>query len=313
VLRRSLILITALILGVASHAFASSMVCSSATGSSTSFTTLPSCSQMFSPTATLDWGSPVIGSMTGPMGSNEGGLGPATRTYAAGSWPETVGAALDAEVGGDAFTIVSNDQLERADNTELAWNGSTWLPAPFVDGSNTYFAGHFGAPSTPASQPQFGENLLGALATSGSSNGPPTITLQFATALAYIAFQVSSASNANFTAQLLAFNSSGVQIGTYQVTDTGGGGFCAGLASNPPQPCDDAALIQFYDPSVSIASVELIIDDLSGMYIDELMASPAAVPEPVSSGLAAFGLLLILSVAKRKPFGSRKSVSPSMD
>jgi hypothetical protein len=248
------------------------------------------------------------------MGSNLGGLGPDTRSYAGGPWPETVGTTLDAEAGGDAFTIVSNDQLERADNTELAWNGSNWAPAPFVNSTNTYFAGHFGAPSTPTSQPQFGDNLLGALAPSGGDNGPPIITLKFAVALSYVAFEVSSATNPNFTAQLLAFNAAGVQIGTYQVTDTGGGGFCPGLSMNPPQPCNDAPLIQFYDPTVSIASVELIMtNDDSGVYIDELSVAEGLgagpVPEPVTSGLVALGLLLTLWVAKRRqPHFSRKPV-----
>ncbi len=265
---------------------------------------------MFSASAVLDWGSAVNGSITGPMGSNMGGLGPDTRSSAGGIWPEPAGTTLDAAIASDAFTIVSNDQLVRADNTSLAWNGSAWLPAFFVNSSNTYVAGHFNAPSTPSSQPQFGDNLLGALAPSGSDNGPPTITLKFATALSYVAFQVSSASTPNFTAQLLAFNAAGVQIGTYQVTDTGAGGLCSGLSHNPPQPCDDAPLIQFYDPTVSIASVELIMtNDLSGVYIDEVMTAP--IPEPLSAGLVALGLLLMFWAAKRKqlPFRHKSVVA----
>jgi len=206
---------------------------------------------------------------------------------------------LDASVDSDAFTISSNDQLQRADNTELAWNGSSWAPAPFVNSSNTYFAGHFGAPNTPTSQPQYGDNLLGAIAPSGGDNGLPEITLTFQQALSYVAFQVSSASNANFTAQLVAFNSLGNQIGTYQVMDTGAGGSCAGLSSNPPQPCNDAPLIQFYDPTDSIASVEiLMLNDDSGVYIDELLVAP--VPEPVSSALAAIGIFFMLWAVRRK-------------
>ena len=153
---------------------------------------------MFSASAMLDWGSSVNGSLTGPMGSNMGGLGADTRSSAGGVWPEPAGTILDAGVDDDAFTIVSDDQLVRADNTALAWNGSAWLPAFFVNSSNTYVAGHFNAPCTPTSQPQFGDNLLGALAPSGGDNGPPTITLKFATALSYVAFQVSSASNSQF-------------------------------------------------------------------------------------------------------------------
>jgi hypothetical protein len=253
---------------------------------------------MFSPSAVLDWGAPVNGSITG---ANSGGLGPATRTGAGGPWPETTGTTLDAAVDGDAFTIASNDQLLRADNTTLAWNGSGWAPAPFVNPANSYFSGNFGAPNTPTSQPQYGDNLLGALAPSGGANGLPEITLTFAQTLSYIAFEVSSASNSNFVAQLLAFNSLGVQIGTYQVdtNGTGVGGTCAGLRSSPPQPCNDAPLIQFYDPTNSIKSVELLMtNDYSGVYIDELMVAP--IPEPVTSSSVAVGFLLLYWFAKRK-------------
>ena len=274
---------------------ASTVMCSSATGVSNVFTN-QSCSPMFAASATLDWGSPISGSLTG---ANSGGLGPATNHPGGGPWPETVGTTLNAAVDGDAFTITSNDSLTRADNTEQAWNGTNWTNATFVNPANNYFAGHFGAPSTPTSQPPFGDNLLGAIAPPGGDNGPPIITLTFAEALSYVAFQVSSANNTNFTAQLLAFNSLGVQIGTYQIMDTGAGGFCAGLANNGPQPCNDAPLIQFYDPTDSIKSVELILtDDDSGVYIDTLMVAP--IPEPVSSAMAMMGLLLVLWGAKRK-------------
>lgn len=141
----------------------------------------------------------------------------------------------------------------------------------------------------PTSTPPFGDNLLGAIAPPGGSGGAPEITLTFTEALSYIAFQVSSATNSNFTAQLLAFNSLGQQIGTFQVMDTGAGGTCAGLTHNGPEPCNDAPLIQFYDPTVSITKVELIMtDDLSGVYIDELEATTA--PEPGTIGMMLLGL-----------------------
>jgi hypothetical protein len=291
VFRRSHYYLAAFICGIAFRAEASSVICSSATGTSNVFTN-QSCSQMFTPSSMLDWGSPVNGSITG---TNLGGLGSASTS----NYPMPVGSTLNAAVDGDTFTISSDDQLERADNTAQAWNGTTWLPASFVQ-SNNYFAGHFGAPTTPTSQPQFGDNLLGALAPSSGNNGPPTITLTFAQTLSYIAFQVSSAENPNFTAKLLAFNSLGQQIGTYQVQDTGGGGNCAGLSNlNDPTPCNDAALIQFYDPTNSIKSVELVmVNDFSGVYIDELQVAP--VPEPVTFGFAGICLLCVIWVAQRK-------------
>jgi hypothetical protein len=72
-------------------------------------------------------------------------------------------------------------------------------------------------------------------------------------------------------------------------------------------------VIQFYDPAVRIASIELIMtNDSSGVYIDDLMVT--AVPEPVSSALAGLGLLLTLWAAKHKPFSSwRRSVSAALD
>ena len=262
---------------------------------------------MFAPSATLDWGAPVNGSITG---SNQGGLGPATRASSGGPWPETTGTTLDAAVDGDPFTITSNDQLTRDDNTQMAWNRSRWIPASFVNPTNTYFAGNFGAPDTPTSQPQFGDNLLGAVAPSGGDNGAPEITLTFAQTLSYVAFEVSSAQNSDFVAQLLAFNSLGQQIGTYQVdtNGTGVGGRCAGLSSNPPQPCNDAPLIQFYDPTDSIASVELIMtNDNSGLFIDELMVAP--IPEPVSLVSTTFGLLLLIWMARRRRLNSNSGLA----
>lgn len=72
-------------------------------------------------------------------------------------------------------------------------------------------------------------------------------------------------------------------------------------------------MIQFYDPTVSIASVELIMtNDDSGVYIDQLMVT--AIPEPVSSGLVALGLLLMFWAAKHKQLILwRKSVVTARD
>jgi hypothetical protein len=139
----------------------------------------------------------------------------------------------------------------------------------------------------PTSQPPFGDNLLGAI---GGGSSTPQITLTFANPLYYIAFQVSSATDSNFTAQLLTFNALGQQLGTYQVLDTGAGGNCAGLAENPPVPCNDAPLILYYDPTGGIAQVELVMTtDASGVYIDELQTTEA--PEPGSVGMVLFGLV----------------------
>jgi hypothetical protein len=114
----------------------------------------------------------------------------------------------------------------------------------------------------------------------------------------------------------LAFNSLGQQIGVYQVQDTGSGGNCAGLSTfGAPAPCNDAALIQFYDPTNSIKSVELVMDDFSGVYIDELqVASVAPAPEPASIGVAGISLLCVIWIAQRKRLTrTRPPVSAARD
>lgn len=292
-LRRSLYLITALIVGSVLPAMAGTATCLVASGTSSVFTALPDCSPIFSPSATLDWGYPIS------PGSASSGLGAALSSM----YPEPLGTVLNASISGDAFTIASNDQLTRADNAELAWSSTynAWIPAGFVAPDLNFFAGNFGAATSPSSPQPYGDDLLGALAPGDISMGQPTLTFSFTQTLQYIAFQVSSATVANFNVELVAFDSSHNQIGTYMVQDTGdGGSTCAGL-SNPsgPTPCDTAPLIQFFDPQGRIASVELVmLNDLSGVYIDTLEAS--AVPEPVSGGLAAAGLSILLWTARRR-------------
>jgi hypothetical protein len=296
VLRRTLYFVTAVIFsGI--PCIASTVLCSSATGTSNVFTD-QSCSPIFTTAAALNWGSSVAGSLTGPLGSNAGGLGPASDSYGGGPWPEAPGTVLNASVAGIPFTVESpDDELVRADNTEFAWNGSTWVNALLVNSTNIYFAGQFGAPSA-SSQLGFGDSLLGAIAPPGPNPGAPTITLTFAQALEYVAFQVSSASAPNFVAELLAFNAQGRQIGASMIDDTGGGGYCAGLGLQTPRPCNDAPLIQFFDPTASIASVELVLmNDDSGVYIDDLEVAQA--PEPASWVFVACGLLFAALWAKR--------------
>jgi hypothetical protein len=290
---RSLSLLTALVLGVAIPAGASSVVCSTATGTSNVFTN-QSCSPLFTPTALLDWGAPIQGSLTG---TNLGGLGPASTSV----WPQAVGSTINAAIDGDRFTITSDDQIERADNADLAWSNvfNAWVPASFAAPGNRFFSGHFNGATTPTSTPATGDNLLGVIAPSGASHGSPTLTLTFQVALNYVAFEVSSKTNANFTATLAAFDSLGHQIGTYKIQDTGDGGNCAGLAMSPPQPCNSAPLIQFYDPNDKIVSVELtMVDDTTGLFIDELEVAP--IPEPRSIVLIGFGMALTLWLVKRK-------------
>ena len=279
-LRRILYLLSVVLVGILEPAHGTSVLCSMQLGNSGPFFT-QTCNEAFTtPTSALSWANVL----------------PATSGLAPGP--------LSASIGGDNFQVSSNADFEGLDNTALAWNGSAWVPAFLVSPAAT-FAGHFNSETTPPGPPPegvLGDNLLGAMAPPGTTNPNTTITLTFAQTLSFVEFQVSSlqGTNSNFTAQLIAFDSSHNVIGTYQVIDTGGGGQCAGLGNTAgPQPCNDAPYVQFFDPADRIASVELIMNDTAGALIDTLDVAGTAVPEPSSAGLFAIGVLLMLFAAKR--------------
>jgi len=260
-------------------------------------------------------GTSVVCSMqignTGPFFSqncNQALLTPTSALSWANVLPATSGLVpgpLSSSIDGDNFAVTSNADFEGLDNTALAWNGTQWVPA-FLVTTNGTFAGHFNSETTPPGPPPegvLGDNLLGAMAAPGTTNPDTTVTLTFAQTLSFVEFQVSSlqGTNSNFTAELIAYDSGGHILGTYQVVDTGGGGQCAGLANTAgPQPCNDAPYVQFYDPEDNIASVELVMNDTAGALLDTLsVAGGTAVPEPSSAALYSFGILFVFLAAKR--------------
>jgi hypothetical protein len=220
---------------------------------------------------------------------------------------------LTSSINGDSFAVTSNSDFEGLDNTALAWNGSSWVPAFLVTTAAT-FAGHFDSETTvngPPPEGLLGDNLLGAIAAPGTTNANTTVTLTFAQTLSFVEFQVSNieGTNSNFTAELIAYDSNGNILGTYQIADTGGGGQCPGLAIGAgPQPCNDAPFVQFYNPEDNIASVELIMNDTTGALLDTLEVAGGPVPEPSSSALLAIGILLVAWAARRDRL-RRRSIS----
>jgi hypothetical protein len=213
---------------------------------------------------------------------------------------------LTASIDGDSVAVTSNSDFEGLDNTALAWNGSSWVPAFLVSPAAT-FAGHFNSETTTTGPPPegvLGDNLLGAVAAPGTTNANTTVTLTFAQTLGFVEFQVSSlqGTDSNFVAELIAYDSHGNILGTYQVADTAGGGQCAGLGNGAgPQPCNDAPFVQFYDPEDNIASVELIMNDPTGALIDtlDIGGPPTTIPEPSSAALFGIGIMFVLFAAKR--------------
>jgi PEP-CTERM motif len=287
--RQLFYLIPTLLAGAFAPARAATVACSLQTGTTGVFVAQACNQQIVNPTASLNWATVLTANgalVTGPF---------------------------SASIGSNSVSVASSDQFQGADNTALAWDGGEWVPAGFVTTATT-FAGHFNSettPTGPAPEPILGENLLGILAPSGNSTGNTTATFTFAQTLGYVEFEVTSRTGAsgsngvdtNFTADLVAMDASGHIIGTYQVMDTGGGGLCAGLSNGAgPQPCNDAPFVQFYDPQDQIKSVELIVNDQTGAYIDTLEVASvqdATIPEPSSFALFGIGMLALLWASRR--------------
>jgi hypothetical protein len=293
---------------------ADSVVCSVSSGMGP-LVTQSSCNQSFVSNDFMNWGAPV----------SSGGLGEAL------SPPSDLGPALVTTQLGVGISVTSNEMLERADNTDLAWDAglNEWV-APtvgngFAENINT-FMGNFDAPSMPTyagnngpaygpnNYPyQFGDPLLGAVPGQYANPGPfvglplltqPIMTFSFNQPLYGVAFRVSSETNPDFTAVLDAYDSSGDLLGVYQVNDTGDGGICSSLSNaSGPVPCNGAPIMQFYDPEGRIASVVLTLEGDTGEYVDglSLLDGPqqTGAPEPASAALIGGGLI-ILALASRR-------------
>jgi len=257
----------------------------------------------------LNWGAPV----------GSGGLGEAISPGA-----QNLGTSVDVtSTGNNQFEVSSNVTLERADNTTYAWDSamSKWVSptmANFGENINT-FNGHFDAPSCvsqpkcltsvppygPGNYPyQFGDPLLGAVGTTD-----PVLTFAFSHLVEGVAFEISAKTQASFIASLAAYDSQGNLLGVYQINTNSGGGICSGLNSQfNPTPCNDAPLIQFYDPEARIASVVLTANDPNGLFVDQVelfststlsgLGSTDA-PDPATATLIGVGLV-VLAIGGRR-------------
>jgi hypothetical protein len=259
------------------------------------------CGQTFSANDFLNWGAPV----------SAGGLGEATIPGA------VLGQSIQVTTtGGLGINVLSKQTLERADNTTYAWDAATssWVfPAVLGDSIQT-FSGQFNAPSEPtytgSSGPaygpnnypyQFGDPLLGAVPPGNIM--PSEMQFDFSKSIFGIAFKISSAQATNFVATLSAYNSAMQLIGTYQLNTNGagGGGTCSSLSnSSGPVPCNDAPVIQFYDPQGHIASVILTVNDMNGFFVDGLSINTTGAPEPATIPLIGGGLIALALAAKTR-------------
>jgi hypothetical protein len=263
--------------------------------------TITPCGQTFVANDFLNYGAPV----------SSGGLGEATNPGAS-----NLGTTVAVSANGVQVAITSDLSLERADNTVYAWNpsSSSWVIPTLI---NT-FGGQFNAPSEPTytgssgsaygpnNYPyQYGDPLLGV---TSPNMMPPEMTFSFSQQLYGVALKISSVTNPNFVAILDAYNSLGHLIGSYDLdtNGTGVGGLCSSLnSSTAPVPCNDAPVIQFYDPQGHIASIVLTVNDMSGFFVDGLSLDSGA-PEPETAPLIGGGLIVLALIAKTRLQRSRK-------
>jgi hypothetical protein len=281
--RRIRFLVPALLATAFVPAHAANISCALTVGASGPVTTQACDTMLATPDSSLNWSSVLSdtsGLVSGPVGA-----------------------------GGVTVSSTNGFEFEGADNTALAYNGTTYVPAGDVSNATT-FAGHFDS-QPDAGEPPLGDNLLGIVGNSGSYGQPAEVTLSFASSLSYVEFEVTAnvggqdgstvGVDSDFVATLVALDANGNILGTYVVTDFMTGGTCPGLSQVPPVPCNDAPFVQFYDEESRIASVELTINDPTGAFIDTLNINA---PEP--SSFAAFGLgifaLLFLWAVKRGKF-----------
>jgi hypothetical protein len=306
--RRILYFLPVLLVGIAPQAHAITTLCQMQTGGSATTPISPSsptenCNQPFSNiSASLNWSSVI----------------PATNP----NYVET--GSLTGSVGGDNFTVTSPDWFLGVDNTDLLWNGSHWEQAYLVNPNINTTGSQFNSTTQPTGPPPEGidgDNLLGIMEPNGTSDSDTVATVTFQQTLSFVEFEVSdmNPNTVNFTADLIARSANGTVLGIYQVIDTGGGGSCTGLENTlQPRPCNDAPVLQFYSAQDNIASVELVMDDPTGAFIDTMsigssIGPGSAAPEP-SSFLLTFGIgifALLLWAGKRGKFNRLANLTNS--
>jgi hypothetical protein len=301
-------------------------------------TSASTCNQpLFAPTQFLDWGA--VGSADYPVSTNPF-VGTTSLLPSETGTPVSVTATGNNGYGlqrqdntvytwnnGYGWWVYAN---QNGDPNIVSYGGHFDAPSQEADGvSNS----NVQVPSSSAYQ--YGDNLLTAVATVSTRTNNPGLTLTFGQNLSFVEFQVSSLSglyNQNFVAVLTARDSHGNVIGYYAVDDrstadtlnadgtvtlngaanlAGYGGLCGGL-NNPgtpiygdPTPCNDAPLIQFYDPQGRIKSVDLTVYSAVGLAINTLQINPTpppeGVPEPTSARMCTPVILgLLLAVSHRK-------------
>jgi hypothetical protein len=249
----------------------------------------------------LNWGASVNSS-----GKGQSGLGPPTPGNSfsiTGSGQEVRSAHNDSiEVEeGSGYTGTSNT-VTRAVDLVYEYSGALhgWQP-PGFDGNPNYatFGGHFNSASTPTGT---SDQILEAF------GGP--LELVFLNEPAYgIWFDISalgSLANTLFDVKITAYGSNSVLLGTYTVAETAGGtgGICTGLSDKPPQPCDNAPEVGFYDPEGRIRSIYISVFNPGNLNapvpfgIDKLEL--AEIPEPAAPWMIGAGLAAIAFYGRKR-------------
>jgi MYXO-CTERM domain-containing protein len=153
------------------------------------------------------------------------------------------------------------------------------LQAEVVDGGDFI---HGGFPD--------GMTVLGNNVTSGNSG---SIQLFFAQGLSAIGLDLSPFT-ADWGANLIAYNSAGITLGTVSLT---GANLCRGTGY---AGCTSPQFIGATDPTTPIASVDIFINGNGSIAIGTLLETASPIPEPASLSVLGVGLLGLAALGRRR-------------
>jgi hypothetical protein len=303
------LLLLVFVLGFPAILPASGILCSLGIGSSTPISFTTGCDQPISFTNTFDWATlnpQPLSSSSGP--TYESGLNPdfGGTPWSATQGPETVTAMISA--GG---TYPPYLQLDG--NTAWVYNPSNPVNLNgyvYASAYNNAVALGFSTidPAHPTAW-YFGETLL--TEQNPDNNSPVPISVSFSHPVDGVGFQISTLSDPNFIATLIAYDAQGNVLGTFILNTNGTnvGGTCASLYNSPGAPCTTPA------PWIGITDDELhlganmiarvtILTNMPNFAIGTLEYNYIQTPEPstflFSAALLGFGVWR----ARRKKAGA---------
>lgn len=298
---RTLIVVSALMLPAALSA--DGLLCSLSVGTSSPVAYSAGCGSAFASTNTFDWGAlnpTPLGPTSGPTYQSKTNLDLGGTPWSGTGSGETVTASLTPD-GGKPY-------LQLDGNTAWVYTGVSRLsPTGWQSASGSDTAVQLGFATASTTDPtawSYGETLL------AEPNGAAPITIDFSHPVSGVGFQISTLSNPDFIATLVAYSSTGQVLGTFvlNTNGTGVGGPCVALKASPIATCSTAApFIGITDDELGlgagmIAKVQ-VYTNAPGFAIGSM--DLIETPEPSVLLLAAAGLGLMVWRRRKAGNGTR--------